>query len=244
MPVTRSQIKYIQSLGHKKFRDAEGAFVAEGPKIVGELLEAPNCRPAQIYALKEWIAGTEFKPGGIVAEVSQGELERLSGQTTPNQVVAIFEKPRFVEPDWGAGLYLALDEIQDPGNMGSIIRLADWFGIGVVLCTVDSADVFGPKAVQATMGSITRVQVVYREPAEVIGRAGGLPVYAAVLDGQGLYGMTRVSSGWVLIGNESKGIRPELQALATYRMTIPRIGHAESLNAAVATGIILSHLAG
>jgi RNA methyltransferase, TrmH family len=242
MPVTRSQVKYIQSLGHKKFRDTEGAFVVEGPKIVGELLEAPNCRPAQIFAVKEWIAATGSGPGRFVTEVSQDELERLSGQTTPNLVVAIFEKPQFNEPNWSSGLHLVLDGIQDPGNVGTIVRLADWFGIGLVLCSPDSADVFGPKAVQATMGSISRVQVVYREPAEVIGTGDKMPVYATVLDGESLYGLSRITSAWILVGNESRGIRPELLGLANRLVTIPRIGDAESLNAAVATGIVLSHL--
>jgi TrmH family RNA methyltransferase len=244
MPVTRSQVKYIQSLGHKKFRDAEGVFVAEGPKLAGELLAASNCRPVQLFATKEWIAVTGLEPGGLVTEVSQGELERLSGQATPNQVVGVFEKPKFNKPDWRSGLHLVLDGIQDPGNLGTIVRIADWFGIGLVLCSPDSADVFGPKAVQSTMGSIGRVQVVYNEPVEVVGQGGGMPVFATVLDGEGLYGMSRTDSGWILVGNESKGIGPELQRLATRRITIPRIGHAESLNAAVAAGIILSHLAG
>ena len=243
MPVTRSQVKYIQSLGHKKFRDAEGAFVVEGPKIVGELLEAPNCRPGHIYALKEWIAGLKGDlRGRLLTEVSPGELQRLSGQVTPNLVVAIFEKPRFGEPDWGSGFHLVLDGIQDPGNLGTIVRLADWFGIGLVLCSPDSADVFGPKAVQATMGSISRVQVVYCEPAEVIGAGDKMPVYATVLDGESLYWLSRTTSGWILVGNESRGIRPELLGLANRLVTIPRIGDAESLNAAVAAGIVLSHL--
>jgi RNA methyltransferase, TrmH family len=251
MMITRSQVKYIQSLGHKKFRDTEGVFVVEGPKIVQELLQAGRLRPRQVYALREWIAGRQAEgrrlPAGgsglPLLEVSAAELERLSGLTTPNQVVAVFEKPVFPAPVWAEGVHLVLDGIQDPGNMGTIVRLADWFGIGTVLCSAESADVFNPKAVQSTMGSIGRVQVLYEEPAEVI-REAALPVYATVLEGEPLYGMERMRRGFIMIGNESKGIGPSLLKLATRRVTIPRVGEAESLNAAVAAGIVLSHLVG
>lgn len=263
--ITKSQVKYIQSLGHKKFRDEEGVFVVEGPKIVGELLQAPGMRLRQLYALKEWAsAGSNHLPvsgaanhrtpgvanhmasgsaNPVTVEVSSSELERLSGLSTPNQVLAVFEKPSFPPPDFGAGLSLVLDGIQDPGNLGTIVRIADWFGIQRVLCTADSADVFNAKAVQSTMGSISRVPVVYANPEDILLRYPGLPVYAAVLEGKELYKAERISRGWIVIGNESKGIRPALMEHATNRITIPRVGQAESLNAAVATGIILSHLA-
>ncbi|GGA87892.1 TrmH family RNA methyltransferase [Puia dinghuensis] len=257
MPITKSQVKYIQSLGHKKFRDTEGVFVVEGPKLTDELLRAPGMRPRVVYALPEWINALPVATRhGLMAgppdvshdatmlrAVEPAELERLSLLSTPNQVIAVFEKPVFPPPVLDKGIHLVLDGIQDPGNMGTIVRLADWFGIGTVLCSPDSADVFNPKAVQSTMGSISRVQVLYEEPGAAIS-ASGLPVYAALLEGERLYGIGRITRGWIVIGNESKGIRPELQGLATHRVTIPRIGSAESLNAAVATGIILSHLVG
>ncbi|HXB94864.1 MAG TPA: hypothetical protein VNU70_06890, partial [Puia sp.] len=134
MLITKTQIKYIQSLGHKKFRDAEGVFVVEGPKLTGELLAASNMRPRQIYALPEWIEG--LPPGAVketITGVGQAELERLSALATPNQVVAVFEKPVFGEPDFGAGIHLVLDSIQDPGNLGTMVRLADWFGVRSVV---------------------------------------------------------------------------------------------------------------
>jgi TrmH family RNA methyltransferase len=243
MLVTKSQVKYIQSLGHKKFRDEEGMFVAEGPKIVGELLHTPGILLQQLYALKEWISGG--LPAGLpVQEVGQIELDRLSSLSTPNQVVAIFKKPVFDPPDFNKGITVVLDGIQDPGNLGTIVRIADWFGVARVLCTVDSADVFNAKAVQSTMGSVGRVPVVYGDPVELIRSCTGLPVFAAVLGGKGLYGIERVDRGWIVVGNESRGIRPGLLDLATQRITIPGSGRAESLNAAVAAGIILSHLAG
>ncbi|MBS1660977.1 MAG: RNA methyltransferase [Bacteroidetes bacterium] len=249
--VTKSQVKYIQSLGHKKFRDEEGVFVVEGPKIVGELLPAANMSLRQLFAVKTWLdeAGGLLRgitPAGaeapLVAEVSESELERLSGLSTPNQVLAVFQKPVFPVPDFGAGVSLVLDGIQDPGNLGTIVRTADWFGLSRVFCSVDSADVFGPKTVQSTMGSISRISVTYGDPVELTERHPGLPVYAAVLEGTPLYGAKRIDRGFLVIGNESKGIRPSLLERATNRITIPRLGQAESLNAAVATGIILSHL--
>jgi len=243
MLITKSQVKYIQSLGHKKFRDAEGVFVVEGPKITGELLQLSRVRPRAIYALSGWIGELPAAQRAAVTEVGEAELERLSALTTPNQVVGVFEKPVFPAPAFDKGVHLALDGIQDPGNLGTIVRLADWFGIASVVCSADSADVFNPKAIQSTMGSIARVPVSYEDPGTVI-RSSGLPVYAALLEGERLYGIGHLDKGWVLIGNESKGIRPELQQLATRRVTIPRIGQAESLNAAVATGILLSHLVG
>jgi len=243
MPITKSQVKYIQSLAHKKFRDAEGVFVVEGPKIVAELLQASNLRPRAVYALPGWIGEQPASLRSALTGINESELERLSALTTPNQVVAVFGKPAFAPPVFDRGVLLALDGIQDPGNLGTIVRLADWFGIAAVVCSPDSADVFNSKAIQSTMGSIARVPVCYADPGELI-PASGLPVYAAMLEGEGLYGIGRIDRGWIVIGNESKGIRPELQALATHRVTIPRIGRAESLNAAVATGILLSHLVG
>jgi TrmH family RNA methyltransferase len=247
MVLNKSQVKYIQSLGHKKFRDEEGLFVAEGPKIVGELLRVSGMRCRQVYALQEWVAGGSAMPAAPISVVTDADLGRLSSLSTPNQVLAVFEKPAFPPPDFNKGITLILDGIQDPGNLGTIIRIADWFGISTVLCTHDSADAFNAKAIQSTMGSIGRVQVIYGDPVAIFRLhpdLAGLSVYAAVLAGKTLYGMERTGRGWIIIGNESRGIRPGLLELATNRMTIPGTGRAESLNAAVATGIILSHLAG
>jgi TrmH family RNA methyltransferase len=241
MLVTRSQVKYIQSLSHKKFRDEQGVFVAEGPKIVAELLHVAGVACRQIFALKEWIAGMDVK-GLPVQEANEADLERLSSLSTPNQVLAVFEKPSFPAPDFNKGITLIGDGIQDPGNLGTMVRIADWFGVTGLLCSPDSADVFNAKAIQSTMGSIGRVPVIYTDPAVVVRGHPGLPVYATVLGGRNLYGMERISGGWVIIGNESKGIRSGLLDLATDRITIPGAGRAESLNAAVAAGIILSHL--
>jgi TrmH family RNA methyltransferase len=243
MPITKSQVKYIQSLGHKKFRDQEGVFVVEGPKTAGELLNASNIRPVQVYATKEWPEAA-FYAEIPLTEVSGSELERISSLSTPNQVVAIFEKPSFPPPVFKNTISLVLDGIQDPGNLGTIVRIADWFGITRVWCSRDSADVFNTKAVQSTMGSISRVQVMYGEPGALVREYPDLPVYAAVLEGKDLYRQERIAEGFVVIGNESRGIREGWLGSSARAITIPRIGQAESLNAAVAAGIILSHLVG
>jgi TrmH family RNA methyltransferase len=244
MQISKSQVKYIQSLSHKKFRDEAGVFVAEGPKVVGELLRIPGMRCRQVYAMKEWIAVAAGLPGVPVAEVGEVELGRLSALATANQVVAVFEKPVFPPPDFNKGITLVLDGIQDPGNLGTLVRVADWFGLSAVLCSPDCADVYNGKAIQSTMGSVGRVPVVYADPIAVVSGYSGLPVFAAVLGGRDLYAMARVDAGFIVIGNESKGIRAGLLELATDGVTIPGAGRAESLNAAVAGGIVISHLVG
>jgi len=237
--LAKSQVKYIQSLGQKKFRDQEGAFIVEGPKMVKELLAASN------LDLVTLVGVASFRETGIpFIEVKESELQRVSSLSTPNQVLAVFRKPVFPEPRFEDGVSLVLDGIQDPGNLGTIVRIADWFGIRRLVCTPDSADVFNPKATQSTMGSISRVQVLYEDPIALMDRYPDLNVYTAVLEGKSIYEQPAVRDGWIVIGNESKGVREDLLGRATHPVTIPRIGQAESLNAAVATGIILSHLVG
>jgi TrmH family RNA methyltransferase len=243
----KSQVKYIQSLGQKKFRDQEGVFVAEGPKLVKELLNAPNLQPVSIYATKAWLDDTGHDPHlaalplSAITILREGELERISALATPNQVLAIFGKPNYPPPEFDRSVSLLLDGIQDPGNLGTIVRIADWFGIGLVACSMDCADPFNTKAIQSTMGSISRVNVIAADLEQLIAGQPGLPVYGAVLEGESVYTMPPPAKGMIVIGNESKGIRPGLLAHIQHPITIPRIGGAESLNAAVATGIILSH---
>jgi RNA methyltransferase, TrmH family len=242
--VVKSQVKYIQSLSQKKHRDAEGVFVAEGPKIINELLGAGNVQLQKLFAVEAW-ASAHPQQAATTTLVSDSELERISFLQTPNQVLGIFRKPVFVEsaaapaqqPTWS----LALDTIQDPGNMGTIIRCADWFGVQQIICNEGCADVFTPKVVQSTMGSISRVQVIYTDLLPWLQQHAGI-VYAATLQGTPLHELPPVQEGILLVGNESKGIHESLLAIAKHRITIPRKGQAESLNAAVATGIILSQL--
>jgi TrmH family RNA methyltransferase len=238
----KSQVKYIQSLSHKKLRDSEGVFVAEGPKLINELLSA-GMPVQQLFAVKEWIGEQNEAVAGLVTEITPSELERISHLQTPNQVLGIFNKPVLTtrQPERNT-ISLMLDTIQDPGNLGTIIRCADWFGVTHIFCSTDCADAYNLKVVQSSMGSIARVQVVYGSLTGWLAQEPELPTYAAVLHGTDLRKVRPIKEGIIIIGNESKGISEELLALCRNRITIPRQGQAESLNAAVATGIILSHL--
>lgn len=239
--ITKNQVKYIQSLGQKKCRDADRVFIAEGPKIVNELLMAENCDVIQIYALKDWINNT--KTNADTTEVSADELEKISQLSTPNQVLAIAKMIRWEgTPVIKGTISLALDTIQDPGNMGTILRLADWFGIKNISCSVDCADVYNPKVVQATMGSITRVRVEYIDLPSFFKNNNAIRIYATVLGGRDITTMDKITEGVIVVGNESRGVSEAIRKLANVQITIPGKGKAESLNAAVATGIILSHL--
>ncbi len=243
--LVKSQVKYIQSLSQKKQRDEEGLFVAEGPKIINEFLQAPNLPLRLLFATQPWMDENPALAASLrkdqVELITESELERISFLTTPNQVLALFEKPEF-PPLTGKQLILVLDRIQDPGNLGTIIRCADWFGIRQVVCSPETADVFSPKVVQSTMGSLTRVQLVYTDLSAFL-QTYTAPVFAALLEGKPVKEMGKQAEGAILIGNESKGIHPDLlKGKNLIPVTIPRIGAAESLNAAVATGILLSQL--
>lgn len=242
----KSQIKYIQSLGQKKFRDAENVFVAEGPKIVKELINGSGTTPVTLFAVKEWIdlnrQWVRSHGSQQLIEIAQFELERLSVLSTPNMVLGIFQKPGFAPPSFAKKINLILDKIQDPGNLGTIIRIADWFGLNQVVCSKESADAFNAKTVQASMGSICRVSVLYEDLLPFLKAHDQIPRYAAVLGGSNLFEMGPLQEGMILIGNESQGLDPELVGICGHQLSIPRKGRAESLNAAIATGIILSHL--
>lgn len=244
--ITKLQVKYIQSLGQKKFRDEEGLFVAEGPKIINELLAAQPGSLSALYAVPEWLhAHTDLTrnfSGDIITTVKDAELMRISFQQTPHEVLAVFKKPPVPPMHLRGVVSLMLDGIQDPGNMGTIIRTADWFGVHQIVCSKDCADAFAPKVVQGSMGSIMRVQLLYTNLEELVIKTPGLPLYAATLNGLPVTGMSALKEGMIVIGNESKGIHPALLEHCQHRVTIPKIGQAESLNAAVATGILLSKL--
>ena len=239
--LTKAQAKYIQNLGHKKLREDERLFIAEGPKLVHELLNESTVTLHSIYATETFATA---HPGvKNLVEIDEKELERISFLSTPNQVIALFHQPVFPKTNsFRNRVSLMLDTIQDPGNMGSIVRTADWFGISTIICSKDSADVFNPKVVQATMGSIARVELIYTDLESFIQHQDLPPIYVTTLDGKTLYGLEALKEGVVLIGNESKGVQQNLLNYAKERITIPRKGKAESLNAAIATGIVLAHL--
>lgn len=241
--VSKSQLKYIQSLGQKKHRDNEGVFIAEGPKLVKELIECENVDVVQLYALKEWMDDNEKLLASInKTAINQTELERISQLTTPNKVVAIVKQFEPTEPLANGKISLVLDAIRDPGNFGTIIRIADWFGLPQIICSTDCAELYNPKVVQATMGSIARVNVFYTDLPLWVKRQSGVRIYAAMLEGKDVTKMAVIREGLIVIGNESAGIGETLLQYANEKISIPRKGSAESLNAAVAAGILLSHL--
>ncbi len=241
--ISKIQVKYIQSLGQKKHRDEEGLFIAEGPKIAAELLQEDKCVVKQVYAVNSWIKENKIKTGTPVIEITEEELEKISQLKTPNQALLVAEKIKWNdEPALKNNITLVLDCMQDPGNMGTIIRLADWFGVKQIICSHECADMYNPKVVQASMGSIARVRVNYTEIVKWLGKNKDVPAYAASLDGKDITQMKKITEGIIIIGNESKGISEQILNEVNTKITIVGKGKAESLNAAVATGIILSHL--
>jgi TrmH family RNA methyltransferase len=243
--LVKSQVKYIQNLGHKKFRDADGVFVAEGPKIVNELLQSDILQLVQCFATERWLTNQDSVvkgKEGLFIKIDEKELQRISFHDSPNEVLAIFTKPVFDRNIKIKGLTLLLDTVQDPGNLGTIIRTADWFGLKRVVCSRETVDVFNQKVVQSAMGSLIRVEVIYTDLAEYIRENTGKPLFASSLDGKDLQEKIRVTDALLLMGNESKGISQSLQSLATKKIRIPRTGGAESLNVAVAAGILLSYM--
>lgn len=247
--ISKSKLKYIQSLGHKKFRDEAGVFLVEGPKMVAEILQDKLLTVTALYALQDWITANEElvqQVQGTVEVIATDDisLAKISQLTTPNKVVAVVQQQPLLPAVDTAQLTLVLDTIQDPGNLGTIIRIADWFGIRQLVCSHECADRYNPKVVQSTMGSIARVGFYYTDLPVFLAANNNTRMYAAALDGIPVQNLGKLATGFLMIGNESKGISPEVMKLVNVRMTIPRIGMAESLNAAVATGIILSHVTG
>ena len=239
--ITRAEIKFIRSLADKRARDAEGLFVAEGEKLVGEIA-ASQLRIRRIFALDGVLNGVDG-----TEHVSPAEMERLSMLKTPSSCIAVVEKPRrTLSPErLCGGLTLALDDVQNPGNMGTIIRLADWFGIGDVVCSPACADCFAPKVVQATMGAILRVRVHYTPLPEFLDamRRAGEPVYGTLLEGgRDIYASQLSPHGVIVMGNEGRGLSPTVAETLTERLFIPpypadRCG-SESLNVAIATAVV------
>ncbi|WP_414647258.1 TrmH family RNA methyltransferase [Chitinophaga sp.] len=243
--LSKAQIKYIQSLQHKKNRQKSSQYVAEGDKIVQELLQA-GMPVKGVFATADWLEQhgslTSRMPGGTVTEVDAAVLKQLSSLTTPNRAMALLDMPALVNPLPAPGtVALALEAIQDPGNMGTLIRIADWFGIPQIICSPDCVDVYNPKTIQATMGSMIRVRIAEYGIPELLQQTK-LPSYAATLHGKNIAEFPAIKEGIILIGNEGRGLTEDVTAMATHRITIPRIGGAESLNAAVAAGIICGRL--
>lgn len=237
--ISKNQQKYIRQLEQKKYRKREGCFVAEGTKVVGDLLK--RYQPLALYATESWDA-----PKGVgYTLVSEEELQRVSFQQHPQQVLAIFPIPQPTDPvSLRGSLTLALDGVQDPGNLGTIIRIADWFGIDTIICSEETADAWNPKVIQATMGSIARVNVIYANLLELLDTLpSDYPVYGTFLDGENIYTQTLSGEGLIIMGNEGNGISDAVKAKVNRRLLIPDFHQgdtADSLNVAIATAITCS----
>jgi RNA methyltransferase, TrmH family len=237
--ISKSELKYIQSLCQKKQRITDGLFIVEGPKLVAEVLES-DFSIKNGYATAEWLDKNKTIVG--FEEITDIELGKMSGLQTPNQVLVICHQKNLKKiPNLNNQLSLVVDGIQDPGNLGTIIRIADWFGIKQIIASEDTVDCYSPKVIQSTMGSFIRVSCYYTDIVEFLSN-NKIPVYGALLNGTPILKLKKPTEGLLIIGNESKGIREPILPFIQHSVTIPRIGGAESLNAAVATGIILSHL--
>lgn len=244
--LSKNKIKFIRSLEQKKNRRQENAFIAEGHKTVGDLLLA-GFQPLLIVHTEEWKKPVSLPHDIEVIPVSDEELRKASLLLHPQQVIAVFKLPKTCTNLNNSlplnDLVLCLDGVQDPGNLGTIIRTADWFGIKHIVCSPQSADAFAPKVVQATMGSIARVQVHYTELTPFLkSLPEGTPVYGTFLDGKNLYHEQLKPHGIIIMGNEGNGISSEIGKLVTHRLLIPTYPEdadtAESLNVSIATAII------
>lgn len=244
--ITKNRIKFIRSLEQKKYRKVHGCFVVEGPKVVEDMLPAFECE--YVACTREWLDRHVPLPSSCECdEVSEDELRRISFMEHPQQVLAVFRIPEspFQKRSAEIDLCLALDGVQNPGNLGTIIRISDWFGIEHVICSSDCADLYNPKVVQAAMGSLARVKVHYMDlPAFLRSLEPGTPIYGTLLDGDDLYETMLSTRGVIVMGNEGNGLSDEVRQLVTSRIKIPSFNtsgsSAESLNVGVATAVVCS----
>ena len=235
--ISKNKIKWIRSLQMKKTRDEEGLYVIEGEKMIEELIHSfPNLIHTLIHT-------ADFKMNFSLSSaevycVNQLELEQASGLKTPNKALAVLKKQHYHLPDKDQ-LIIALDGVQDPGNMGTILRIADWFGIENIICSLSTVEIYNPKVVQSSMGAILRINVHYTDLNLFLTNYPE-PIYGALLEGDNIYKTKLTQKGVILLGNEGNGISAELQKKISHKISIPRFGNAESLNVSVATGIIVS----
>ena len=234
--VSKNQLKLITGLHQKKYRNANRMFIAEGAKVIHELLQS-NFELEMLYVSEPIFDDVSTK---LRQEVSVSDLKKMTALATPNNCLAIFKMPVQKSID-NKGLIVALDDVRDPGNLGTILRLCDWFGVTQLICSHETVDLYNPKVVQATMGSISRVSVVYCDLAEYL-FSSNLPIYGTFMDGEIIYKQT-LTDGIIVFGNEANGISKAVEKCITARIAIPRFGdlqRTESLNVAMATSIVLS----
>ncbi len=242
--LTKNKIKWIQSLSKKKERDEQGLFYAEGTKLVNDLLPHFDC--VSLVATSEYFETVKNPRVAEVFEVSRDTLKKVSSQCTPQSVLAVFRKKKceIKYDDLKGQLSLMIDTVQDPGNLGTIIREADWFGIENIICSKETVDVYNPKVVQATMGALTRVKVYYADIVDVLKKMSGVPVYGTFLEGTNIYEEKLTENGIIVMGNEGNGISDEVAKYVTAKLHIPSFpkGRAtsESLNVGAAAAIVCS----
>lgn len=242
--LSKNKVKIIRSLELKKFRNEYNLFVAEGNKLVADMLTAFECK--LLVAKPCWMATQGDIPAHELVVAEEDDIRKASLLKNPQDVIALFKRPQWniAEADPSQQLILALDGVQDPGNLGTIIRLADWFGIHDIVCSQDSADVFNPKTVQATMGALCHVKVHYIDLETYLQQQADqeIPIYGTFLDGENMYNKTLAPNGIIVMGNEGNGIRPTIQNIINERIFIPNYPineeTSESLNVAIATAIV------
>lgn len=234
--VSKNQIKLINSLQQKKYRKLHNLFIAEGKKVIQELIDA-DFNLEHLFVTKVNLFDSRYDSELI----SDSELKKISALTTANDCLAVF-KIKEVSSNSSSGLELALDNIKDPGNMGTIIRLCDWFGISKIVCTEETVDIYNPKVVQATMGSLARVEVLYTNLTDYL-KTSDKDIFGTFMEGSNIYKTELPAKGIIVMGNEANGISAEIENLVTQKISIPRFGslqQTESLNVATATAVILS----
>jgi len=241
--LSKSQISLIKSLHLKKFRNIHKLFIVEGLKSITEFIHEDYTLHSIYYLPEMSPKVVNFLQDIKGNEISSNELKKISALTAPQGILAVFKIPQydFNLEDLRSKFTFALDFIQDPGNLGTIIRTADWFGLSTLICSMDTADIYNPKVIQASMGSLSRIKVFYCDLKELLSTCR-LKVYGAVLNGKSLYESNFNDEGIILLGNEGSGIRPDLIPFISERITIPQYGKAESLNVAVSSAIICSEI--
>ena len=246
--LSKQQLAFIRSLHQKKFRQMYGKFLVEGDKLVRELLHS-GFKIDAIYSVNDWQMTShtpDESPDNQLKHVfiSENELKKISTHETPNQVLAVVDipkpKPGAIYTKLNTGLYLACDELNDPGNAGTIIRTAEWFGVDAIFFSENSVDIYNPKVVNAAKGSLFRIPCYYEDLGNIFEANRHLSVYGTFMDGENIYESNLDKNAFVLIGNEANGISHELTPFIHHRISVPAFGKAESLNAGVATGVVLS----
>lgn len=242
--LSKNKVKYIRSLELKKFRNEHNVFIAEGNKLVADMLPSFECE--LMIAKPSWMATQGDIPAKELIVAEDEDIRKASLLKNPQDVIAIFKRPvwQLEQAAPSKNLLLALDGIQDPGNLGTIIRLADWFGINDIVCSLDTADVFSPKTVQATMGALSRVRVHYTQLDAYLQKQAQqhIPLYGTFLDGENMYTKELTTNGIIIMGNEGNGIRPDVRACVNEKIYIPNYPAeqetSESLNVAIATAVV------